>query len=174
MQCEKCSNAEATIHLTEIIKDVKSEVHLCESCAKEIGLNSEISNFTLSIPEMLSFLNLNEIDEIDNTGICLNCGMSYIDYNKSGKLGCPQCYDSFNNSISAIILNYHSSDKHIGKTPCNVKVPVRREIAKEGKQEMVFSNQLTDFKRQLDLAVSDERYEDAAIIRNKIQDIENE
>jgi hypothetical protein len=43
---------EATVHLTEIIKNVKSEVHLCEACARGIGLNSKLSNFSLTVPDM--------------------------------------------------------------------------------------------------------------------------
>ena len=37
MQCERCKNNVATVHLTEIVKSQKTEKHLCEQCAKEEG-----------------------------------------------------------------------------------------------------------------------------------------
>ena len=99
MECERCKKNEATIHLTEIIKDIKSEVHLCEACAREVGLNAKLSNFSLSMPEMLSFLDLTEIDSTAEDFYCKVCGYSYLEYNKTGKLGCPDCYISFKESL---------------------------------------------------------------------------
>src|SRR5512136_920682 len=99
MLCERCKNIEATIHLTEIIKDLKSELHLCENCAREIGLNSKLSNFSLSIPEMLSFLDVDEVDEYVNGSICRTCGLSFVDYSRESKLGCPDCYRYLGESL---------------------------------------------------------------------------
>ncbi len=38
MQCERCNERPATVHLTEITNGQKQETHLCEVCAKEIQL----------------------------------------------------------------------------------------------------------------------------------------
>src|SRR4030042_4582376 len=119
MICERCKNLEATIHLNEIIKDVKSEVHLCESCAREIGLNFKLSNFSLSIPEMLSFLDVSEIDEQASGGVCKNCGMSFMDYSREKQLGCPYCYQYLGDSLKSVIAGYHGAIRHIGKQPKN-------------------------------------------------------
>ncbi|HUW57720.1 MAG TPA: hypothetical protein VMZ92_13860 [Planctomycetota bacterium] len=36
--CQICKKNVATVHLTEIIKDKKREIHLCEGCARKKGL----------------------------------------------------------------------------------------------------------------------------------------
>ncbi len=38
MQCDRCNQRPATVHLTEITNGQKQETHLCEVCAKEIQL----------------------------------------------------------------------------------------------------------------------------------------
>ena len=72
MICERCKKRDSTVHLTEIIKSVRSEVHLCEQCARDIGFNAKLSNYSLSIPDMLSFLD-DDMAEND-TGVCPCCG----------------------------------------------------------------------------------------------------
>ena len=119
MQCERCKNTEATIHLTEIIKDVKSEVHLCENCARGIGLNSKLSNFSLTIPEMLSFLDINEVEDYDDGSICKSCGLTFMNYSREGKLGCPDCYRYLSDSLKSVIFGYHGATKYLGKHPSN-------------------------------------------------------
>ena len=74
MFCERCKNNEATIHLSEVVKNMKSEVHLCEQCAREVGLNTKISNFSLTLPEMLTFLNIDESPDFRSAGRCHSCG----------------------------------------------------------------------------------------------------
>jgi len=111
MICEKCSQNDATIHLTEIIKNEKSEVHLCERCAREIGLNSKLSNFSISIPEMLSFLDLDEIDKNQDINQCRTCGFSYINYSTEGNLGCPDCYTYLKDQIMPVIAGFHGEKK---------------------------------------------------------------
>jgi protein arginine kinase activator len=173
MLCERCKNIEATIHLTEIIKDVKSEVHLCESCAREIGLNSKLSNFSLSIPEMLSFLDVSEVDEYPAGSVCKSCGVSFMDYSKENKLGCPDCYSYLEDSLKSVIAGYHGAVRHVGKQPSGLTAvaagtvprPVRAVAAKKTVEEL---------KKQLDRAVYEERYEEAAILRDRINEMERD
>ncbi len=171
MFCERCKNIEATIHLTEIIKDVKSELHLCENCAREIGLNSKLSNFSLSIPEMLSFLDIDEVDDYVNGSVCKSCGMSFVDYSRESKLGCPDCYRYLGESLKSVIAGYHGAVKHTGKHPNN---PVgitsityeKTVVAANPKKSM------EELKNLLNRAVADERYEEAALLRDKIRELE--
>jgi len=167
MLCEKCRNREATIHLTEIIKDVKSEVHLCEICAREIGLNSKLSNFSISVPEMLSFLDIEELDNLKDENMCQNCGFTYMDYNRTGKLGCPDCYAYLDEHLRSVIIGYHGSDKHVGKSPDNHLSPLESKDSASAKND----ESAEMLQRQLEKAVLEERYEEAAILRDRINDI---
>lgn len=162
---------EATIHLTEIIKDVKSEVHLCENCAREIGLNSKLSNFSLSIPEMLSFLDIHEVDDGDTAGVCSTCGLSFLDYSRDNKLGCPDCYASLEDSLKSVIAGYHGSVKHAGKHPNNP--PGAPTGIYTGVARIIHNAKtLEELKEMLDSAIYEERYEEAAVLRDKIRELE--
>ena len=173
MLCERCKNIEATIHLTEIIKDVKSEVHLCESCAREIGLNSKLSTFSLSIPEMLSFLDVSEVDEFSAGSVCTSCGLSFMDYSRDNKLGCPDCYEHLHDSLKSVIAGYHGATRHVGKQPsapgsltvAAYEHPVRTVTTKKSIDEL---------RTQLNRAVYEERYEEAAQLRDRINEMERE
>jgi protein arginine kinase activator len=171
MQCERCKKSEATIHLTEIIKDVKSEVHLCESCARGIGLNSKLSNFSLSIPELLSFLDINEIEDSADGSMCKSCGITYLDFSREGKLGCPDCYLYLNDSLKSAILGYHGATRHIGKHPINTGSDPRDQSL-VNIRVLSEKKSVNELKKQLDKAVFDERYEEAAVLRDRIREIE--
>ncbi|HON78345.1 MAG TPA: UvrB/UvrC motif-containing protein [Spirochaetota bacterium] len=174
MKCERCKKRDATIHLTEIIKNVKSEFHLCEECARIIGVNSKFSNFSLSVPDMLSFLDLDDAGDVVDTNMCMHCGISFVDYKKAGKLGCPHCYRYLKQGIDSVVKSYHDSIRHVGKVPCNyVEIEEGDTCLLEndgpGEQERVSRQEL---QKMLDDAVSEERYEDAAVLRDRIKEIE--
>lgn len=174
MVCEKCKHNEATVHLTEIIKNVKSEIHLCEVCAREIGLNSKLSNFNLSVPDMLSFLDVEEAGDVVDTNVCKTCGTTFFDYKKTGKLGCPDCYRYLRGALDAVIVSYHGEKKHIGKIPLNyveTRMPGKFYI-ESGTRVLEKTATVAELKKKLEDAVSDERYEEAAEIRDSIKKLE--
>jgi protein arginine kinase activator len=171
MFCERCKNIEATIHLTEIIKDVKSEVHLCENCAREIGLNSKLSNFSLSIPEMLSFLDVNEVDGYATGSVCKSCGVSFMDYSRENKLGCPDCYQYLGESLASIIAGYHGATRHTGKHPNN-PTGIAAETFTKAARVVNMRKSVEELKGMLSRAVFEERYEEAAALRDKIREME--
>ena len=47
MLCELCKQSQATVHLTEIVNEQMTELHLCETCANQKGTQVE-SHFGLS------------------------------------------------------------------------------------------------------------------------------
>jgi protein arginine kinase activator len=166
MLCERCRKEEAAIHLTEIVQEMRSEVHLCEACAKEIGLNSKLSSFSLSFPDMLSFIEMDEAEPSDDLPVCLVCGTDFVRYAKHGKLGCPACYRYLEGPISGVIRGYHGDKKHSGKIPSNMAAG-EDAVAVEAAAE-ILDMSVDELKRNLRSALRDERYEDAAILRDKI------
>ncbi len=175
MLCERCKERDATVHLTEIIKNVKSEIHLCEVCAREIGLNAQLSSFSLSVPDMLSFLDVHEIDEHGDTTACASCGFTFTDYKKSGKLGCPECYRHLRASLHSVLSNYHGTPQHVGKVPANFIEQGNRGLMlleKKGKSSTATMT-LQELKKKMQKAVREERYEEAAVLRDEIQSLES-
>lgn len=169
MICEKCKKNEATIHLSEVIKDIKSEIHLCEVCAREVGLNTKISNFSLSLPEMLTFLNFDEAADYTDPRRCDTCGCDFIDYKKEGKLGCPECYNNLAEYLEPVLSGFHGDKRHIGKFPVyNEVAGTVNRVLNEVKDT---SDGISDLQAKLELAVSEEKYEEAALLRDRIREI---
>jgi len=167
MFCEKCKKNEATIHLTEILKNKKTEVHLCEKCSREMGINSGLSGFSLSVPEMLSFLDVEDFGNLEIKN-CKTCGMTFNDYKKNGKVGCEDCYIDLMDYIRPDIISYKNECKHIGKIP-SISSEKPGLVKKVYKGNGV--SKLNDYKIQLENAVIEERYEDAAILRDRINNL---
>jgi protein arginine kinase activator len=169
MFCEKCKKNEATIHLSEVIKDMKSEVHLCEQCARDVGLNTKITNFSLTLPEMLTFLNADEAAEYSDSRHCTACGSDLIAYKREGRLGCPECYSSLAEFLEPVLSGFHGEKRYIGKSPLynDETTDYGRIVTRERKA----AESVSDLQEQLDLAVAEERYEEAAVLRDKIREI---
>ncbi|PIQ84038.1 MAG: hypothetical protein COV75_04160 [Candidatus Omnitrophica bacterium CG11_big_fil_rev_8_21_14_0_20_63_9] len=163
MLCELCKQAQATVHLTEIVNDQMSELHLCEGCANQKGAQVE-SHFGLSdlLSGLADFSKTQEPEEVSSKA-CPSCGMTYEDFRKVGRLGCSQCYATFRRSLGSLLKRIHGSPIHIGKSPARLIKP-----AKVGKSE------LAELKRKLEQAIEDEAFEEAARLRDQIRRIEQQ
>lgn len=168
MKCERCKHNDATIHLSEIVKDVKSEVHLCEHCARDVGLNTRSSNFSLSLPEMLTFLNVDELNDYSDKNRCVRCGCTFLEYKREGKLGCPDCYISLEEEIEAVVSDYYSEKNYKGKKP--LYNDLTSEISPISAIKVKDKINIDELLAQLEHAVSEEKYEEAALIRDKIRE----
>lgn len=158
MICENCKQKKATVHYTQINNGVKVEVYLCEECA------SEKSNL-ISLPEFGNLLTgMMGIDipykrQTPALTKCESCGMSYEQFEKSGKMGCANCYTVYADKIKPLIKRIHGNNAHTGKVPSKIN------------QTLQVTKEIDELKMMLDEAIKDERYEDAAIIRDKIKGI---
>jgi protein arginine kinase activator len=162
MQCDICGKKKATVHLTEIVDDQMSEMHLCEECARQKSVQME-QQFGLAdlLAGLADFGGKPPKEEVHESIKCSSCAMSYDDFRKFGRLGCSQCYESFKAHLSTLLKKVHGSNHHLGKTP--VKIP------KVEKQKI---ESLQDLKAQLQQAIQMEDFERAADIRDKIRQLE--
>jgi protein arginine kinase activator len=92
MVCDICAKNQATVHLTEIVDDQMTELHLCEECARQKSSQME-SQFGLS--DLLA--GMVDVDKHKETEAaltfkCENCGLTYADFKKIGRLGCGECH----------------------------------------------------------------------------------
>ncbi len=160
MLCDICGKNEATVHLTEIVNDQVTKLHLCEECAKEKGAKME-EHFGLS--DLLAGLSdLGSGMEPDLTGNikCNNCGLTYQSFRKVGRLGCSECYEAFKKQLGPILKRIHGADRHVGKVPL-----------KSGKvlDEM---NILQEMRQRMEKAIQFEEFEEAARLRDEIKKLE--
>ncbi|MBF0494823.1 MAG: UvrB/UvrC motif-containing protein [Candidatus Omnitrophica bacterium] len=165
MLCEICKKRQATVHLTEIINDKKTKLHICEVCAREKGEEMQ-THFGLTdlIGSLMDFSPAiaEEKMQSDISAKCGVCGMTYYDFQKTGKLGCGGCYDAFKDELSVLLKKIHGSDRHIGKMPFN------------GEKAMKHQETLAELKNRLNQYIRDEQFEKAASVRDSIKEIEKQ
>ena len=163
MLCELCKQTQATVHLTEIINDQMTELHLCEACANQKGAQVE-SHFGLSdlLSGLADFSKTQEPEEVSNKA-CPMCGMTYDDFRKVGRLGCAECYPTFKRSLGNLLKRIHGSPLHLGKSPMRLVKPAK-----------VAKTELLELKRKLERAIEGEEFEEAAKLRDQIRRLEQQ
>src|SRR6516162_4549549 len=116
MQCCICKEKPATVHLTQIVGDKMQKLDLCEDCAKAKGINDPTSFAMADL--MLGLGAAQEIEQAVGVELkCPRCGFSQADFKKSGRLGCPQCYQTFAEGLETMLKTMHKGTRHTGKSP---------------------------------------------------------
>ncbi|MGR3318878.1 MAG: UvrB/UvrC motif-containing protein [Candidatus Anammoxibacter sp.] len=155
MKCESCNKKHANVHITEIHGEKKKERHLCEECAQNVS-----SSFTKmpSPSDILTNLISQVAPEIGEMSkiVCPVCNISYLEFRSQGRLGCPMDYTAFEKGLIPLLEKMHGSSHHIGKAP-----------PAAGK-EVIKKNKLIQLQKDLNNAVENENYENAATIRDEI------
>jgi protein arginine kinase activator len=161
MICQVCGKNEATVEFTEIIDDEVKQLHLCDNCAKEKGIEME-QNFSIS--DLLAGISgLGEKPSGEELSVkCAKCGMTYEDFQKIGRLGCGECYGAFKKSLLPLLKRIHGSTRHIGKSP--------KEIDEtDGKKKI---SETQELRQKLQRAIDMEEFEEAARLRDRIRSLE--
>ena len=158
MLCQVCKKNVATVRYTEIVEGKVTEIHMCQDCA--VKDDKEISpNFGVPSLSNLSAQNLTvPLSMADMNSVCANCGQTYFDLVQSGQLGCPQCYETFSDSLKPLLERAHSATQHVGKLP--------KDRSSDPDMARI---KLMRYRGLLQKAVHDERYEDAARLRDLIK-----
>ena len=179
MMCSNCGKREANFMYTEIINGVKKEINLCSNCANKLG----VLDMSFNMPS-LDFSNffgdfLNEYDSLMpsifsdkvKTLKCTGCGMDYDEFLSTGKFGCSNCYEVFQDKIEPLLRQLHGDTKYLGKKSGNdfKAVKVQKASTKEAVKD---ENKIEVLKEKLKDAIKVENYEEAAKIRDEIKALE--
>lgn len=166
MLCEECRRRPASVHITKIVNNMKTEMHLCQECAQTKG------ELTIGFEPSLTFENflkgmLQQAQALSpGTAVgvraqhCPNCGLAYGQFKESGRLGCSDCYDQFKGEILPLLRRIQGSVGHTGKTP-----GVSSAAAS-------YRQQIEELREQQRKAIVEEKYEEAAKLRDKIRALE--
>ena len=119
-----------------------------------------------SNPENLSISNLmDKVDmDTDNSGtamVCESCGTTHQEFKKGGRLGCEACYHVFRPVLDPLLDGMHAGTKHLGKIPSGSASRVK------------FERSVDTLKTELKDAVEKEDYEKAALVRDKLKELES-
>jgi protein arginine kinase activator len=165
-KCDHCDKP-AVVHEVTVKKGVKSEVHLCHDHAVEAGvslpthqpINQLLTQFVIS----QSGKGKAKAKVRAKKKTCPSCGLTFGKFRQTGTLGCPDCYQTFEEQLSPLIERAQSgATHHRGKTPRRAGGSVDRQLLV---QQLV---------KELDQAVAAEQYERAAKLRDRLRDLSPE
>ena len=174
MNCDECKQRPASVHLTKIFNNQKTELHLCEECAKQhdeipfsFGFNVDP---TFSIQKFLAGLLGGVVSSADPDAAgeetaaaspqCSNCSLTYAQFGQIGRLGCSHCYQSFAEQLEPLLRRVQGNSRHTGK------VPVRAG------GQLGYKREIEQLRQELQKAINTEAYERAAVLRDQMHALE--
>ena len=182
MKCDMCDN-EASVFLTQIVDQKMTQVNLCDKCSKEKGVTDptgfQLADFLLGTAAQKKTKTLALEDD---SLACPECGFTRAHLKKIGRMGCPECYRTFSEDLDGMLKAMHKGTRHVGKAPGKPAPAVSTATAR--RQEAVIETpsskpavinpkkRLADLKTAIEKAVAEERYEDAAKLRDEMRAIE--
>ncbi|MBM4117552.1 hypothetical protein FJ251_07355 [bacterium] len=161
--CEGCGAREASLRFTEVDGRGRRSALLCADCGIARGVPSaELRGERLDTRALWSEIvrRLADDRQADEALACPDCGLTFADFEASRRLGCPRCYQTFMGDMTRLLREYHGGDSHRGKMPRNFgrRIDLRRRIV--------------GVKERIQLAVGEERFEEAARLRDEMRDLE--
>jgi len=182
MLCERCQQREATIHLTQTRQGKTTEHHLCDACARELGIGHHVSDYFGTIGSLIDSGLLggapvggsifNMTGGIPAFGAqaprnitCPVCGQTFDEFRRTGLFGCSHCYEAFADRLDPVFRRVQGSTRHVGRKPA--------ETGKTDKNQQIQAK-IRDLKQSLQRAVKQEAYEQAAKLRDEIRQLEQQ
>lgn len=158
--CQKCKAAVVKVNVTYLEAGKKKQLRLCEVCAKR---HNELKQLGAAPEFFKKFMeNMFGTDSDKSVRLqCPKCNLTLSAFEKSGLLGCEECYAIFQDELTDLLRRVHGSHKHIGSRPRPNRI-------------IGNSPDLEALKAELQDAINQENYERAAEYRDMIRDIESE
>lgn len=158
MLCEECGQNQATIHIATIIGGQKKDEHLCPQCWQK--RNAKILG-GLNVGSLLAQLLGAQAQQAEDQGLaCDACGLSFAEFQKTGRLGCAHCYAAFGENMKKTLGSIHGHTRHVGKVPPELE------------KEALARRRIDDLRREMDEAVRVEDFERAAALRDEIRSLD--
>ena len=119
MRCERCGK-ELTNRIIKI-----NGVTYCENCARLMGYDrflkdpsDFLGNPFSQLDEIASSLmQMNELDFGNSTLTCPKCGMTLREFENEGRVGCIECYNTFNDNIVREMFKQQGNSEYAGRLP---------------------------------------------------------
>ena len=150
MLCEECGKRPAEVLLTAVVGGQSTSRNLCRECVKKYKAGDLQAVLAAVLSAMTDKKQAPEI-------ACPRCGETYAQFQKSGMLGCAECYQAFRKELTPLITRVQGRAQHAG----------RRPAASEQEQEML--NRREELRAQMEAAVAEENFEEAARLRDQLR-----
>ncbi len=164
MLCQKCNIKNATSHIHYVLNGVVRDIYLCSDCAKEYHKSQ---SFDGDVFKMLSSLLNENMGNVKTAVKCDCCGADFNEIRRTGKVGCANCYKTFEAQLAPTVARIHGKTVHVGKKPQNADTTAQPPIAEplvDPKEQRIKA-----LKEQMALAIKNEEFEKAAELRDLIK-----
>lgn len=149
MRCDVCGSSDSVFFIKP--DGYGGELRMCRSCAVARGYASAGDGLGARLDSMMSD------GDAPMTGTCPACGWTAALLRSSGRLGCAGCVAVFRREILAAI------QRAGGRLPYDGKMP------RGGGARELDGASLASLSSSLDLAIAEEDFEAAAVIRDRIR-----
>lgn len=164
MLCEDCRQRVATVVYTEVREGAKEVWHLCQQCVEERGIHAPDIKSPLDSENPFEGMLIDpeaedspaEEGQPGDERTCTACGWSFGRFRKTGRFGCPECYDAFEDHLKVLLRQIHGSNEHLGKV-----------YAVE--EKATGPEDLLSLRHALEEAIGREAFEEAAELRDRIR-----
>jgi protein arginine kinase activator len=150
--CEECGSRVATIHLMQTNGAEQKSLFLCEECAKKQGISVTLDEGFFSVSP-------GPVPDQETDSECPECETKLSEFTRTGRLGCPDCYEAFAATIDALLRESRGSPLHTGKKYRAASVP------DPGKSDAAM------LRLELAAAIKKEEFERAALLRDALHDL---
>ena len=168
--CEECGVNEACYTISVMMGGQITQRHLCADCMAKMNMNLAAGNVKHLLSAIMSAISgsveeaaASATEEAEEAAaiVCERCGTSLSQFTKSGKLGCPNCYQAFREQLTPMLQQIHGRVQHAGRKPLDDEAAQRRRAVYDR------------LSRQLEQAVAMEDFETAAVLRDQLRQLSN-
>ena len=168
MLCEECNVNEAKFAVTMNINGETCLRHLCPDCMRAMNASLQGGNVAGMLSAILSAItsrsgsapravgNAGKPREVIPDITCPRCQTTFAQFRKTGRLGCPGCYEAFRRELQPMLQQIHGRVQHAGRRPLESEEAQRTRSRQE------------ELTRLMQQAVALEDFETAALLRDQI------
>jgi protein arginine kinase activator len=164
MVCDVCKERDAAVHLTTIEDNAVHQLHLCEKCAAERGVETPsaapkhpLGEFLHDVQQQVALTGLTASE----SARCPFCNTTMADFRTTGRWGCARCYTNFEAGIRELLRRVQGNHRHVGRA---YRPPVAEALERV--------TQIGELREKLRRAIESEQFELAADLRDKIRVME--
>lgn len=165
--CSSCQQTQAKVHVTELVHDADPAVpvqvreqHLCEACAQ--GQKLPHNPVPKTPQDILKLLHASTLRVRREPAIqCPDCGMTLLEFRQKGRMGCAKDYEVFGGHTRELLERIHGATQHVGRLPGQDAAVVER------------ARRMNELQKELEAAIRQEAYEQAARLRDELKSLQS-
>ncbi len=166
MTCQQCGEREAVVLLKKVEGGEVRVLHLCERCAAERGVPEAEESAKTPLGAFLAAMGSDApgdspLSSAAALAACPGCGATLQDFRRTGRLGCATCWTTFEGPLRGLLRRVHGATRHVGEF-----------YVEPGAEPADQAGLVRRLREQLAVAVSDENFEQAAELRDRLRGLE--